>query len=246
MNYRCLVQYDGTNYEGWQKQNHTEETIQGKLEKAVEKITGEKVNVIGAGRTDSGVHASGQRANFHLQKEKNPFVLERELNEILPDTINICEMEKTEENFHSRFDAMEKEYIYRVRTDFHKNVFDRRFVWQYGKTLDAAAMKEGAARFIGTFDFTSFCGNKRMKKSKVRTIYSLDVKEMEGELHLVFRGDGFLQGMVRIITGTLVEIGEGKKKPEEIPLIFKALNREAAGFTAPPQGLTLAFVRYKK
>lgn len=246
MNYRCIIQYDGTNYEGWQKQNRTEETVQGKFEKALLKVTGEEVAVIGAGRTDSGVHASGQTANFHLKTSWACHDLETALNEELPDTVNIEKLEKTDDRFHSRFDAVRKKYRYRIRTGPHKNVFERRFVWQYGKPLDTEAMKKGAAYLAGRHDFTAFCGNKKMKKSKVRTVESVTIEIKGDEMSVIFVGDGFLQGMVRIMTGTLVEIGEGKRKAEDIPLIFTSLSRERAGFTAPPQGLILESVSYDK
>ena len=246
MNYRCIIQYDGTNYEGWQKQNRTEETVQGKFEKALLKVTGEEVAVIGAGRTDSGVHALGQTANFHLKTPWACHDLETALNEELPDTVNIEKLEKTDDRFHSRFDAVRKKYRYRIRTGAHKNVFDRRFVWQYGKPLDMEAMKKGAAYLAGRHDFTAFCGNKKMKKSKVRTVESVTIEIKGDEMSVIFVGDGFLQGMVRIMTGTLVEIGEGKRKAEDIPLIFTSLSRERAGFTAPPQGLILESVSYDK
>ena len=240
MNYRCIVQYDGTRYEGWQKQKRTEETIQGKLEKTLRKITGEEVQVIGAGRTDAGVHSLGQVVNFHLKGR-----LETALNGYLPDDIALKHMETAEERFHSRFGALEKTYRYRIRTSTEKNVFERRFVWQYGKPLDVEAMKKAAAFLIGTYDFTSFCGNKKMKKSAVRCISKIKMKEIKGELQIDFTGDSFLQGMVRILAGTLVEVGEGKRKAESIPVVLESRNREKAGFTAPPQGLILVSVRYE-
>lgn len=246
MNYRCIAQYDGARYEGWQKQKRTEETIQGTLEKALEKIIGEPVQVIGAGRTDAGVHALGQVMNFHAKGNWRPKDLERKLNALLPDDIFIKEMETADERFHSRFDALEKIYRYRIRVSEVKNVFERRVVWQYGKSLDISAMRKAAAFLCGTHDFTSFCGNKKMKKSAVRTIFEIEIKEMQGELCFDFKGDGFLQGMVRILTGTLVEVGEGKRKAEGMPAVLEAKNREKAGFTAPPQGLTLLSIRYEK
>ena len=220
MNYRCIVQYDGTRYEGWQKQKRTEETIQGKLVKTLRKITGEEVQVIGAGRTDAGVHSLGQVVNFHLKGRWKAEELETALNGDLPDDIALKHMETAEERFHSRFGALEKTYRYRIRTSTEKNVFERRFVWQYGKSLDIEAMKKAAAFLIGTYDFTSFCGNKRMKKSAVRCISGIEMKEIKGELQIDFTGDGFLQGMVRILVGTLVESGEysrhtGIKKQRE-------------------------------
>ena len=175
MNYRCIVQYDGTRYEGWQKQKRTEETIQGKLEKTLRKITGEEVQVIGAGRTDAGVHSLGQVVNFHLKGRWKAEELETALNGYLPDDIALKHMETAEERFHSRFSTLEKTYRYRIRTSTEKNVFKRRFVWQYGKPLDVEAMKKAAAFLIGTYDFTSFCGNKKMKKSAVRCISKIEM-----------------------------------------------------------------------
>lgn len=244
MNYRMIVQYDGTRYEGWQRQTRTENTIQGKLEAAIEKVTGEKAEVTGAGRTDAGVHAAGQTANVRLHRALPSGELERRLNEALPDDIAVLHVREAADRFHSRFSAVSKVYRYRIRTGSGKNVFARRFVWQYGKPLRVDAMRKAASHLLGTHDFTSFCGNKKMKKSAERTILAIDFKERQGELVIDFKGDGFLQGMVRIMTGTLVEAGEGKKKAEDIPAILAARDRQAAGFTAPPQGLTLMSVQY--
>lgn len=244
MNYRMTVQYDGTRYEGWQRQTRTAETIQGRLEAAVRAVTGEAVQVIGAGRTDAGVHAAGQTVNFHLAAPREARALEAALNEALPDDIGISALAEADERFHSRFSAAAKTYRYRIRMGTEKKVFERRFVWQYGKPLDAAAMKRAAAFLTGTHDFTSFCGNKKMKKSAVRTISSIELHEKDGELAIDYTGDGFLQNMVRILTGTLVEVGEGKRPAEEMPHILEARDRQAAGFTAPAQGLILLQVFY--
>ena len=203
------------------------------------------MQVIGAGRTDAGVHSLGQVVNFHLKGRWKAEELETALNGYLPDDIAFKHMETAEERFHSRFSALEKTYRYRIRTSTEKNVFERRFVWQYGKPLDVEAMKKAAAFLIGTYDFISFCGNKKMKKSAVRCISKIEMKEIKGELQIDFTGDGFLQGMVRILVGTLVEVGEGKRKAESIPVVLESRNREKAGFTAPPQGLILVSVRYE-
>lgn len=245
MNYGFIVSYDGSRYEGWQRQTRTRETIQGKLEETLEKITGEKAQVIGAGRTDAGVHALGQYANVHLKKKQDIHALQDAWNRALPDDISIHGLEEKEERFHSRFSAGEKHYRYRIRTGAEKNVFERRYIWQLGEELDSRAMKEGAALLKGTHDFTSFCGNKHFKKSAVRSLHDITISISGGELTLDFRGDGFLQNMIRIMTGTLVEIGEGKKKPEDIPTILAAKDRSKAGFTAPPQGLCLVEVLYE-
>lgn len=245
-NYTFLVCYDGSRYEGWQRQTRTAETVQGKLESAFEKLTGEKGQVIGAGRTDAGVHAWGQRANIHLSAELSLPEAEEEINRLLPDDIGISGLRPADERFHARFSAVRKTYRYRIRTGSRKNVFERRYVWQLGEKLDVSAMKAGAVLLEGTHDYTSFCGNKHMKKSAVRTVEQIELTEKDGVLQLDFTGDGFLQNMVRILVGTLVEIGEGKRKAEELPDVLAAGNRARAGFTAPPQGLCLLRVDYGK
>lgn len=244
MNYGFTVSYDGSRYEGWQRQVRTRETIQGKLEDTLEKITGVKGQVIGTGRTDAGVHAIGQYANVHLQEEYDLKLLEDAWNRALPDDISIHGLTIMDERFHSRFSAREKHYRYCIRLSAEKDVFRRRYVWQLGEVLDVHAMKKGTALLLGTHDFMSFCGNKHFKKSSVRTIRDISLTLSGGELAIDYRGDGFLQNMIRIITGTLVEIGEGKKRAEEIPAILEAKDRAEAGFTAPPQGLTLVEVVY--
>lgn len=244
MNYGFTVSYDGSRYEGWQRQVRTKETIQGKLEDTLEKITGEKAQVIGAGRTDAGVHALGQYANFHLKEAYDLKMLEDAWNRALPDDISIHGLTIMDERFHSRFSAKEKHYRYSIRVEAEKNVFRRRYVWQLGEALDAEAMRRGAAFLTGTHDFTSFCGNRHFKKSAVRSISDISLSLSGGELCIDYRGSGFLQNMIRIITGTLVEIGEGKKKAEQMPAILEAKDRSAAGFTAPPQGLVLVEVVY--
>lgn len=244
MNYGFIVSYDGSRYEGWQRQTRTKDTIQGKLEKTLERITGAKGQVIGAGRTDAGVHALGQYANVHLQEEYDLKMLQDAWNRALPDDISIHGLAIRDERFHSRFSAVEKHYRYCIRVGAEKNVFRRRYVWQLGEALDVEAMRRGAAFLTGTHDFTSFCGNRHFKKSAVRSISDISFSLSGGELCIDYRGSGFLQNMIRIITGTLVEIGEGKKKAEQMPAILEAKDRSAAGFTAPPQGLVLVDVVY--
>ena len=244
MNYGFIVSYDGSRYEGWQRQTRTKNTIQGKLEDTLERITGAKGQVIGAGRTDAGVHALGQYANVHLQEEYDLKMLQDAWNRALPDDISIQGLAIRDERFHSRFSAVEKHYRYCIRVGAEKDVFRRRYVWQLGEALDVEAMRKGAAFLTGTHDFTSFCGNRHFKKSAVRSISDISLSLSGGELGIDYRGSGFLQNMIRIITGTLVEIGEGKKKAEQMPAILEAKDRSAAGFTAPPQGLVLVDVVY--
>lgn len=244
MNIRMLIQYDGTAYHGWQKQKNTDNTVQERIERALGEVLGEKVDIDGAGRTDAGVHASGQVANMHLSRPVSPGLLLAPVNEKLPDDVAIAAMDCVTERFHSRLSAKGKRYRYRIRTDYRKKVFEKRQIWSYGKPLDLEAVRAAAEELTGTFDFRSFCGNKKMKKSSVRTLSRIAVEESEGETDLIFEGNGFLQGMVRILTGTLVEVGEGKRDPRDMKRILEARLRSEAGFTAPPQGLILEQIYY--
>ncbi len=244
MHYAFCVAYDGTRYEGWQRQTRTDATIQGKLETTLRELTGETAQVIGAGRTDAGVHARGQCADVHLSAMLPPEELEESWNRLLPDDIAVSSLHVVPDRFHSRFAAKEKWYRYRIRTGSRKDVFSRRYVWQLGEPLDTDAMRRAAKDLKGTHDFTSFCGNKRMKKSAVRTVREIQISEKNGELILDFYGNGFLQSMIRIMVGTLVEVGEGKRDVSGIPQILEMRNRSLAGFTAPANGLCLMEVRY--
>lgn len=243
-NYRFLIQYDGTRYEGWQRQKEAARTIQGKLEEVLSGITGHPETITGAGRTDAGVHAAGQVANAHLNIPFSAEELAARMNELLPDDIAILSAEMVDDRFHSRFSSGQKVYRYRIRTGPRKNVFERRQIWQYGRKLDLRAMKAAARKLEGTHDFRSFCNNKKMKKSAVRTLTEIRITEKDDEMNLIYRGNGFLQGMVRVLTGTLVEVGEGKRDPSDMGSIFLAENRQEAGFTAPPQGLILESIEY--
>lgn len=245
-NYKITVAYDGTRYKGWQGQKTTDATIQAKLEGVLRRAFGYRVEVIGSGRTDAGVHAREQVANFHLREPRDTKSLRDLFNDFLPEDIAVCCVEEVSERFHSRFMASEKIYRYRIHTGSVPEVFERKYVFSPNHTepLDVAAMKKAAGFLVGTRDFTSFCGNSHMKKSAVRSVYEIGFEEKETELALLFRGNGFLQNMVRIMTGTLIEVGQGIRQAEEIPGILEAKNRERAGFTAPPQGLMLMRVLY--
>ena len=165
-------------------------------------------------------------------------------NQYLPEDIAALSVKEAGERFHSRFSAIGKIYRYRIHTGKIPEVFERKYVYSYNRPLDVERMKEAAEHMIGTKDFAAFCGNRHMKKSTVRSVYEIRFQETEEELQIIYNGNGFLQNMVRIMTGTLIEVGEGKKKPEDIPSIIASKNRERAGFTAPAQGLTLMEVKY--
>lgn len=245
MNFKMLIQYDGSRYEGWQRQERTENTIQGKIESVLTRFESSPVEIHGAGRTDAGVHAAGQVANVHLKKQAAGWELKEYLNRYLPEDIAVLEVEEAPERFHSRLNAVGKVYAYRVGTGEKKHVFERKYIYEWGKMPDTASMRLAAGYLMGEHDFKSFCANKRMKKNTVRRIYDIRIKEREGEVCILYHGNGFLQHMIRILTGTLLEVGEGKRTPESVKEILEAKDREKAGFTAPAKGLILLGVEYE-
>lgn len=243
-NYRIILQYEGTKYQGWQRQDSTDNTIQGKLEALLTKMCGEPVEIQGSGRTDAGVHAFGQVANFHGKTELSAEEIMEYMNRYLPEDIGVIKVEQVPERFHSRLNAKGKVYRYRVMTGNVPHVFDRKYVYEHPEKLDVATMRRAAEQLLGTHDFKSFTSTKRGKKSTVRTIESIEITENGDEVSFTYKGDGFLYHMVRILTGTLLEVGEGKRSFEEIPEILEAKNREKAGFLAPAKGLALMEVFY--
>lgn len=247
-NYRILLQYEGTRYDGWQKQGNTDNTIQGRLEAILTRLEGEPVEVHGSGRTDAGVHARGQVANFRLKGARTPEAVMEYLNRYLPEDIAVLRCERAPERFHSRLSAVEKTYAYRIETAPKRDVFARRFQYGLGQALDVEAMGKAACLLCGTHDYKSFCGNKKMKKSTVRTVRTIELRQEPEDtlLELRFTGDGFLQHMVRIMAGTLIEVGQGKRDWQSMTQVLAVLDRQAAGFTAPPEGLCLETVRYEK
>ena len=252
MNYKLTLQYDGTKLNGWQKQGNTDNTIQGKLEAILEKMYGQYVEIHGSGRTDAGVHALGQVANFHVPevssgekvKAYSTEEIKSTLNEYLSKDIRVLNIETVDERFHARLTAKAKTYEYRIDNGEIANVFQRKYVMREETPLNLEAMRQAAGYLIGTHDFKTFCANKKMKKSTVRTIYSIHIDEKDGIVSIKYNGNGLLYNMVRILTGTLIEVGRGKRKPEEMQEIINAQDRGAAGFTAPAQGLFLVEVEY--
>ena len=244
MNYRMLISYDGTSYNGWQKQGNTRNTIQGIFENIISRMVGAETEVHGSGRTDAGTHAEGQVANFHADINMSADEIKQYINKYLPNDIAVLEVSEAGDRFHSRLNAQKKTYVYRIWNSDVSDVFKQRFMFKYEKPLDMEKMKEAASYLCGEHDFTSFCSNKRYKKSKVRTVYSIDIEKIGDEIRLTFNGNGFLYNMVRIMAGTIVECGEGKIKAEDIPKIIESKNRESAGVTLPACGLTLKKVEY--
>ena len=244
MNYKILVQYDGTRYEGWQRQERTESTIQGKIEAVLSKMCGEEVQIQGAGRTDAGVHAKEQVANVHLKEQVDPQEVKQYLNRYLPEDIAVSEVTEVPERFHSRLNATGKIYVYRIATGEVKKVFERRYIYDFGEKPDMELMCRAAEILTGTHDFKSFCNVHTQVEDTGRTIYDLEVEKEEELITIRVRGNGFLYNMVRILAGTLIGVGRGAIAPEQIPAILEAKDRQAAGMTVPPQGLRLVKIDY--
>ena len=242
-NLRLDICYDGTRYRGWQRLSGTDNTIQGKLETALSRILGEPIEISGSGRTDAGVHAKGQVANFHCESTMPAGEILLQLRRYLPEDIGIYSCREASNRFHARLNAKEKTYCYRIWNSEAPCVFERRFVAVFPEKLDLAAMEQAAEKLVGEHDFSAFCGNPRFKKTTVRFLRSIRIQRVGEELRLSFTGNGFLHSMVRILTGTLIEVGRGQRSAESMELLFGA-KREQAGFLAPPQGLCLMEVEY--
>lgn len=237
-----VLAYDGSRYLGWQRLGKEELTIQSILEETLQELLGSKTEIHGSGRTDAGVHANGQVANFKSTK-----VLQTEfrevLNERLPEDIRVLSMEKVSGKFHSRYSAKEKCYKYYVDTNEKANVFRRKYTCQYPKELDLVKMRQAAAFLCGVHDFSSFTDDKS-DKDKVRHVMQIEITEEKGILCFIYRGDGFLQHMVRILTGTLLEVGSGLKEVNDMRGILEQKERAKAGFMVPAKGLFLDKVEY--
>ncbi len=243
-NYKLVISYDGSRYYGWEHQPTTEMTIQGKLEQVLLRMVDEEVEVIGAGRTDAGVHARAMVANVRLDTAMTELEIRDYMNRYLPEDICIREVRQASERFHSRYNALGKTYCYTCYVGEVKPVFDRKYVYIPEEMPDVERMQRAAEYLVGTHDFASFCSNPRMKKSTVRKVDRIDVVKKGSYLTLTYHGTGFLQHMVRILTGTLLEVGFGKREPEDMLSLLEARKRALAGFTAPAKGLCLIRVDY--
>lgn len=243
-NIKCILAYDGTRYNGWQRQKTNSNTIQEKIEQMFSKFLDEDIEIHAAGRTDAGVHARGQVFHFYTKSEMDTAQMQKLANEYLPKDIVILEMKEASMRFHSRLNAQEKWYRYCINDSGIRDVFNQKYEYEIEDKPDIDRMKAAAEVLCGTHDFLSFCSLKKSKKSTVRTIYKIDIYRKNGKLYLDYYGNGFLYNMVRILTGTLLEVGLGVKKPEDIQAILDGKNRELAGAKAPAQGLTLMKVGY--
>jgi tRNA pseudouridine38-40 synthase len=243
-NLKMTIEYDGSNYFGWQRQSGFI-TIQEILEEAIRKITQEKVTVNGSSRTDAGVHAINQVANFRTKSRIPEWNLLMGLNSLLPEDIGVKTLVETEEGFHSRYDAKGKVYHYKILNCPVRAPLLRNYSWFIYKPLNVENMTAAASKLIGTHDFSAFCASGCDVKNHIRNVVEARFKR-DGDIMIVFtiEADGFLRHMVRNIVGTLVDVGMGNRPPSEVSWILKSGDRKNAGVTAPPQGLFLAEVRY--
>ena len=242
-NYRFEISYDGTRYYGWERQPG-KDTIQGKLEAVLSRMTDSEAEITGAGRTDAGVHAKAMIANAHLETALSPEEILAYMNRYLPDDIAVNRVSVVSDRFHARYNAAGKLYTYTCYAGASKPVFNRKYVTVLDAVPDIEAMRKAASYLVGEHDFKAFCSNPKMKKSTVRTVDSLEITKRKDFIVLDFHGDGFLQNMVRIITGTLLEVGFGRMEADQVKAVLEGRDRRLAGPTAPPQGLCLMKVDY--
>lgn len=243
-NIKLTIEYDGKDFNGWQKQS-SKLNIQGEIERAIKDITGEEVELNASGRTDAGVHALGQVANFktnsNIPIEKIPIAL----NTKLKRSVRILNAQEVEENFHSRYNCKKKTYRYIINNSKNGTAIYRNLEYNFPQKLDVEKMQEAVKYFVGEHDFKGFKASGTSSKSSVRTIYEAKVYKENEKVIIELTGNGFLYNMVRIISGTLVDVGIGKIAPQEITEIIKSGQRERAGKTLPPQGLYLVKVEYE-
>jgi tRNA pseudouridine38-40 synthase len=243
-NFKITIEYDGTRYHGWQRQKE-DATIQGEIEKALWVMTRKRVTLNGSGRTDAGVHAFGQTANFRCDTDLVPEMFQRGLNSLLPDDIVIIECRRVENTFHARYDVKSKIYHYKIYNHPVPAAINRSYVWSIRKQLNIMGMRSAISYIIGSQDFKAFEGAGSPRAQTTRHIMAADLIESDHRL-FTFRieADGFLRFMVRNIVGTLVDVGLGKTSPAEFQQILESRDRTKAGATAPPHGLCLMEVKY--
>ncbi|MFJ9384696.1 tRNA pseudouridine(38-40) synthase TruA [Peribacillus sp. NPDC101481] len=243
-NYKLTIQYDGGRYKGWQRLGNSDDTIQGKIENVLTEMAGEKIEIIGCSRTDAGVHALAQIANFKLGENLTEAEIMNYLNRYLPRDISIVDVTLVPDRFHARYNAKDKTYLYKIWNEPYTNPFMRKYSMHVEEKLDITRMKKACQFFIGEHDFTAFSNAKSKKKSMVREIYSIDIEENAGFIQITVRGDGFLYNMVRKIVGTLIEVGLNEIDAENIPSILESKERIQTGRMAEAAGLCLVKVDF--
>lgn len=242
-NYKMIVSYDGTRYKGWQRLSTGEATIQGIIEATLSAEVGYEVKIHGSGRTDGGVHAKGQVANVKISRKIEEETFLEGLNQNLPKDIRIINVSLVTNNFHSRYGAKGKHYSYTIDTGEKPNVFMRKYAYSFTDFLDLEKMQQGANVLVGTHDFEAF-SDKKDDKSSIRTIYNITIKQKKNILRIDYYGNGFLNHMVRILTGTLLQVGSGQKEIGDINKALETKERIDAGYMAAAKGLCLEEVYY--
>ena len=242
-NIRLTIQYDGTNYAGWQFQKNAR-SVQETIERALKKILGENIRLIGAGRTDSGVHAREQAANFKTRSKLPAKNIQKALNSRLPKDIRVSKVEEAAAVFNSQFDAKAKAYRYTIVNSDFMDPFLRRFAAKCFYRLDINAMKKAARHLLGRHDFRTFQAKDVRRRQAVRTVKKIRIEKSGNLIYIDMEADGFLYNMARNIVGTLIEVGRGKMAPDDVREILKKLDRRLAGPTAPAAGLCLVKVKY--
>lgn len=242
-NYKLTIQYDGTKYNGWQRQGNTKNTLQEKFENVLFRMCGQETEIFASGRTDAGVHAKGQVANFKCDTEMTCNEIKDYLNRYLPEDVRVLSADEADERFHSRLNAVSKTYEYAVATK-KPDVFIRKYVFETEKTPDLNLMRTAAEKLIGKHDFRGFSSAGRTKKSTVREINFIRIEEKDEIIKILINANGFLYNMVRIVAGTLLQIGTGELNISVIDTVFETKTREYAGITLPGKGLSLAEVQY--
>lgn len=244
-NYKLMIAYDGTRYNGFQRQSkHPEKTIQGKLEHVLSKLFEEEVQIIGSGRTDAGVHARAQVCNFHTHQFIELEAILDYLRTYLPQDIAVVNLSIASERFHSRYNVVSKRYSYTVDTGFFADPFSLKFAYHVPEPLNIEAMVEASSLLLGEHDFKAFTSLKSKSKSTVRHIKSIHIEQTGSKIVLTYEGNGFLQHMVRILTGTLIEVGLGKREVSSISDLLDGKLRSKAGHKAPAHGLCMEKVLY--
>lgn len=244
-NYFITIQYDGSAYRGWQRQKNTTNTIQSVIEDTLSRLLQENIEIHGSGRTDRGVHAYKQTANFKCRKISDMVEFRSKLNANLPSDIKVNCISEVDMKFHSRLSAVAKKYSYHIYCGERPSVFQRKYVYHYEKELDIEKMKEAANYLVGTHDFRGFSTEKNPEKSCIRSLYEVTIEENHKEIVICFLGSGFLYNMVRIMTGTLLLIGIGEYTIQDLDKALKTGKREFSGGIVPANGLFLEEVFYK-
>lgn len=242
-NIKLILEYDGTNYCGWQRQLNGV-SVEETLEKVIRNLFGEDIRILGASRTDSGVHALGQVVSFSIENKIPVYKIPGAINVRLPKDIVVIEAEEVDEDFHPIYSAKRKKYVYKIINRRVKPALMRNYYWHVGYKLDIENMKKACAYILGEHDFSAFKSNGGSTLNSIRTVYSLDIVKEDDYITVSIEGNGFLYNMVRIIVGTLIEVGRGRINPDDIKDIIESKNRQKAGITAKPYGLYLEKVYY--